>query len=73
MHILAIYSGEFYTNYLWTKRARLYINKFFMVASSRTADAVIFESQFTQELFARKYNIKKNKSHVINIGFDDFF
>jgi glycosyltransferase involved in cell wall biosynthesis len=64
---------EFYTNYLWTKRARLYINKFFMVASSRTADAVIFESQFTQELFARKYNIKINKSHVINIGFDDFF
>ena len=29
-----------------------------MVASSRTADAVIFESQFTKELFARKYHIK---------------
>ena len=64
---------NFYTNFLWTDRLKLYINKFLMVASSRTADAVIFESQFTKELFARKYHIKEINSHVINIGFDEYF
>ena len=64
---------NFYTNFLWTDRLKLYINKFLMVASSRTADAVIFESQFTKELFARKYHIKEINSHVINIGFNDYF
>ena len=64
---------EFYTNFLWTDRAKLYLNKVLMVASSRKAAAVIFESQFTKELFARKYDIKEINSHVINIGFNDYF
>ena len=64
---------NFYTNFLWTDRLKLYINKFLMVASSRTADAVIFESQFTKELLTTKYHIKEINSHVINIGFDEYF
>ena len=68
---------EFIKTFLWTSKkhnkAKLYINKFFMVVSSRKADAVIFESEFTKELFVKKYHIKKTNSHVINIGFNDYF
>ena len=77
IHTIGPFLKEFIKNFLWISKGqnktKLYINKFFMVLSSLTADAVIFESQFTKELFTNKYHIKENKSHVINIGFDEYF
>ena len=68
---------DFIKNFFWISKGqnktKLYINRFFMVLSSFKADAVIFESQFTKELFINRYNIKEKKSHVINIGFDEYF
>ena len=77
IHTIGPFFKEFIKNFLWISKgqnkAKLYINKFFMILSSLTSDAVIFESQFTKELFINKYHIKENKSHVINIGFDEYF
>ena len=64
---------EFSAYFIWKDRPQHWIKKFLIVASSRTADAVIFESQFTKELLTRKYHIKEINSHVINIGFDEYF
>jgi glycosyltransferase involved in cell wall biosynthesis len=77
IHTIGPFFKEFIKNFLWISKGqnkvKLYVNKFFMIQSSLKADAVIFESQFTKELFINKYNIKDNKSHVINIGFDEYF
>ena len=68
---------EFIKNFLWVSkgqnRIKIYINKLFMILSSLRSDAIIFESKFTKELFINKYNINKNKTYVINIGFDEYF
>ena len=55
------------------EKFELYINKFIMIASARSATAVIFESRFTEKLFIESYRIKPTKSHVINIGKDVCF
>jgi glycosyltransferase involved in cell wall biosynthesis len=64
---------DFYKNFSFFEKIKLYINKFFIISSSRRADSVIFESKFTQTLFINQYKFKKSKSHVINIGLDNFF
>mgnify|MGYP000126616864 CR=1 FL=1 len=64
---------DFYKNFRWLDKIKLYLNKFFMIACSRRANAVIFESKFTKDLFIHRYKIRENKSYVINIGFDNFF
>jgi glycosyltransferase involved in cell wall biosynthesis len=64
---------DFYTNFRWLDRVKLHLNKFLMVASSRRATAIIFESKFTKNLFVKKFKIQKDRSHVINIGFDKYF
>tara|TARA_Y100000816_G_scaffold292629_1_gene289308 strand:- start:5640 stop:6704 length:1065 start_codon:yes stop_codon:yes gene_type:complete len=55
------------------ERFELYINKYVMIASARSANAVIFESNYTKELFLNNYGIDKKKSHVINIGKDVYY
>lgn len=64
---------DFYTSFSLFGKLKLYINKLLMVASSKTADAVIFESFFTKNMFSDRYNFLKNKGHVINIGLDNYF
>ena len=68
---------DFYQNLLWTSlkhnKLKLYLNKFFMIASTRKASAVIYESNYTKNLFEEKFNLSQSSSHVINIGFDNFF
>ena len=44
-----------------------------MILSSYTAASIIFESQFTKQLFVNRFRVNENKSHVINIGFDEYF
>ena len=65
--------SEFYKGFSLFNRGALYINKLIMISSSYMANAVIFESEFTKKLFVNKYRIKKDKTHVINIGNDSFY
>ena len=44
-----------------------------MYKSAEKADYVIFESQYTQNYFLKRYNISKDRTTVINIGKDNFF
>ena len=55
------------------EKFELYINKFIMIVSSRSATAVIFESNFTKQLFINNFGLNKNKTHVINIGKDVYY
>jgi glycosyltransferase involved in cell wall biosynthesis len=64
---------DFYTGFSLFDKLKLYINKLLIVASSKTADVVIFESLFTKNMFADRYNFLKSKGHVINIGLDNYF
>lgn len=68
---------DFYQNLFWTSlrhnKFKLYLNKFFMIASTRNASAVIYESNFTKKLFEDKFNLNRSTSYVINIGLDNFF
>ena len=51
----------------------LILTKYLMIFSSLTSDIVIFESNYTRELFVRKYKQKIEKSAVLHIGNDDYF
>ena len=64
---------DFYSNFSLFHKLKLYINKLFMIASSKTADAVIFESFFTKKMFLDRYNFSTKKGHIINIGLDNYF
>lgn len=64
---------EFYEHFNYLNKIKLYLNKIFMISSAYFANAVIFESKFTRELFVNKYKIKRHRSHVINIGNDKFY
>ena len=55
------------------EKFELYINKFIMIASARSATAVIFESNFTKQLFINNYGLDKKKSYVMNIGKDVYY
>jgi len=64
---------DFYSGFPLFDKLKLYANKFLMIASSKTADAVIFESFFTKKMFVDQYDFLEKKGHVINIGLDDYF
>ena len=64
---------DFYKGYSFLSNFKDYFNKFFMIMSSYSSNAVIFESNFTKNLFIKKYRINPLNTHVINIGKDNFF
>ena len=55
------------------EKMKFKFNKIFIYITAQYADAVIFESNFTRDLFVKHYNIKPNKSHVIKAGRDNYF
>jgi len=57
----------------WWNRTRYPILKYFMYKTAQKSDEVIFESEYTKQLFNNKYGVNPRKSHVINIGKDKFF
>ena len=63
----------YYLDIGWGKKIRYKINKYFIYMSAKKSDAIIFESNFTKNLFNKKYGVNPDKSYVINIGKDDFF
>ena len=64
---------EFYQNFNLANRIKLWLNKRLMITSASRSDAIIFESNFTKNLFIDSYGIKSERSHVINIGNDTFY
>jgi len=64
---------EFYDGFDLPNRIKLFTNKMMMITSAYRSDAVIFESNFTKNLFIDSYGIKSERSHVINIGNDIFY
>jgi len=64
---------EFYQYFSLYIKIKLYINKFLMISTAQKSDAVIFESKYTKKIFNDKYGVNLDKSHVLNIGKDDFF
>ena len=67
------FDKEFYQYFNLANKIKLYLNKIIITASAKRSDAVIFESKFTNQLFINKYNIRPERSHVINVGKDLFF
>jgi glycosyltransferase involved in cell wall biosynthesis len=67
------FEEKFLSFFSFKKRIVLLITKYLMVFSSRTSDLVVFESEYTKELFIRRYGQKKKYSTVIYIGNDNFF
>ena len=69
--------GPFEKNFIYffglKQRIILFINKYLIIFSSYTSDLVIFESQYTKNLFVEKYGQKENRSSVVYIGNDEFF
>jgi len=64
---------EIYQNFNLTNRIKLWLNKRLMITSASRSDAIIFESNFTKNLFIDSYGIKSERFHVINIGNDTFY
>jgi hypothetical protein len=54
-------------------RIILFFTKYLMIFSSYTSDMVIFESNYTRDLFIKKYKQRLKKSSVIHIGNNSFF
>ena len=64
---------EFYREFSILTKISLYLNKLIMISSAYMSSAVIFESEFTKNLFVKKYKINNKRAHVINIGNDSFY
>jgi len=69
--------GPFEKNFISSLALRekiiLKFTKYLMIFSSLTSDIVIFESNYTRDLFVIKYRQKLKKSAVLHIGNDVFF
>ena len=67
------FENNFISSFGWKEKIKLFITKYLMIFSSRTSDFVIFESNYTRDLFVRKYKQKKEKSSVLHRGHHEFF
>ena len=73
IHTMGPFDKEFYQYFNLANRIKLYLNKIIIGESAKRSDMVIFESKFTNQLFVDIYNIRSERSHIINIGKDLFF
>ena len=67
------FEKNFISSYAFRERLKLIITKYLMIFSSYTSDFVIFESNYTRDLFVSKYKQKKEKSSVLHRGHHEFF
>ena len=67
------FENKFISSYSMKEKIKIYITKYLMIFSSRTSDFVIFESDYTRNLFLKKYKQKKEKSSVLHRGHHEFF
>ena len=67
------FENNFISSFGWKEKIILFITKYLMIFSSYTSDFVIFESNYTRDLFVSKYKQKKEKSSVLHRGHHEFF
>ena len=67
------FKNKFISSFSMKEKIKIYITKYLMIFSSRTSDFVIFESDYTRNLFLKKYKQKKEKSSVLHRGHHEFF
>ena len=59
IHTIGPFFREFIKSFNWISKIKLKITKLLIILSSSKADAVIFESQFTKNLFIKNFQIKE--------------
>ena len=67
------FESGFISFFSFKNKIILIVTKYLMIFSSFTSDMVIFESNYTRDLFLKNYRQKIKKSSVIHIGNDTFF
>jgi len=69
--------GPFEKNFIsffsFKSRVVLFISKYLIIFSSYTSDMVIFESNYTRDMFVKRFKQKISNSAVIHIGNDIFY
>ena len=72
IHTIGPFEKNFISSFAFRERLILIITKYLMIFSSYTSDMVIFDSNYTRDLFVRKFNQKIEKSAVIHSGMMSF-
>jgi glycosyltransferase involved in cell wall biosynthesis len=67
------FEKKFISSFGIRKKIILFITKYLMIFSSMSSDIVIYESNYTRDLFVRKYKQSKEKSVVLHIGNDEYY
>jgi len=73
IHTIGPFDKDFCQHFGVAGRIKLFCNKKLMIASASRADAIIFESYFTKDLFVTRYGVRTDRTHVIHIGKDAFY
>ncbi len=73
IHTIGPFEKDFISSFPFRERLILYVTKYLMIFSAFTSDMVIFDSNFTRNLFVRKFKQKIEKSSVIHSGNNEFF
>ena len=67
------FKNDFIAAFPWKQRIILLVSKYLIIFSARTSHTVIFESNYTKNLFVEKYQQSKETSVVLHIGNDNYF
>lgn len=67
------FEPNFISSFGWKQKVILFVIKYLIIFSSKTSNLVIFESEYTQNLFVEKYGQSKDKTAVLHIGNDEYF
>ena len=73
IHTIGPFEKKFISSFPFKEKFILIVTKYLMIFSSYTSDMVIFESNYTRDLFINRFKQKIDKSSVIHSGNDDFF
>lgn len=67
------FEPNFISSFGLKQKIILFISKYLIILSSKTSDLVIFESNYTRNLFIEKYGQSEDKAAVLYIGNDEYF
>ncbi|MDC0185918.1 glycosyltransferase family 4 protein [Gammaproteobacteria bacterium] len=67
------FEKDFYRDFSINEKLNLVFNKYIMIFSALTSTHVIFESEYTKNLFINNYFFSSKKASVIYLGRDDYF
>tara|TARA_B110000008_G_C16911035_1_gene540730 strand:- start:260 stop:1165 length:906 start_codon:yes stop_codon:yes gene_type:complete len=73
IHTIGPFEKNFVSYFAFRERLILIVTKYLIISSCFTSDMVIFESNYTKDLFIRKFKQKIQKSAVIQSGNNVFF